>query len=68
MSILSPSSLETFDYGTPGWNYIYSSNMDRLENALLKLKALQDVDLDSIGDQKPFKWNASTQKWEPYTP
>lgn len=67
MSVLSPSGLETFDYGTPGWNFIYNRNMDLLENDLLKLKALQDVDLNSIEDQKPFRYNASTQTWEPFT-
>ena len=59
--------LELDDYGAPGWNHIYNKNMDVLNGELLKLKALKDVDLDSIADQQPFIWNAVTSKWEPFT-
>ncbi|MDA3788067.1 MAG: hypothetical protein PF503_06195 [Desulfobacula sp.] len=64
MSIFG-NKLETDTYSSPGWNHIYNKNMDVLDGELLKLKALQDVDLDSITDQKPFIWNAVTSKWEP---
>lgn len=67
MTILS-SGLETDDYGSPGWNHIYNKNMELLEEELLKLKALQDVDLDAIDDQESFVYNSSTQKWEPLNP
>ena len=57
--------LETDTYNSPGWNHIYNKNMDVLNGELLRLKALQDVDLDSIADQEPFIWNSTTSKWEP---
>jgi hypothetical protein len=67
MTVLS-SGLETADYGAPGWNHIYNRNMDLLENELLKLAALQDVDVTGIDDGEPFIWNDSTSKWEPLYP
>lgn len=59
--------LELDSYGSPGWNHIYNKNMDVLDGELLRLKALKDVDLDTIVDGQPFVWNSSTSKWEPFT-
>jgi hypothetical protein len=59
--------MELDDYNSPGWNHIYNKNIDVLDGELLKLKALKDVDLDSIDDQEPFVWNTTTSKWEPLT-
>lgn len=64
MTVLSPSGLETFDYGTPGWQFIYNRNMDLLENLLLKLSALGDVDVTGIQDGETIQYNSSTLKWE----
>lgn len=64
MGILN-TGLETDTYNSPGWNHIYNRDMDLLENELLKLKALSDVDLDSIIDGQIFIWNSSSSKWEP---
>jgi len=63
MSILSPSGLETFNYGTPGWNHVYNRNMDLLENELLKLAALQDVDVTGLTDEDVLIWSSSSSKW-----
>lgn len=63
MAILS-TGLETDTYNSPGWNHIYNRSMDLLENELLKLKALSDVDLDSITDGQIFIWNSTNLKWE----
>ncbi len=63
MTILS-TGLETDNYGSPGWNHIYNRNMDLLNYELLKLRALTDVDMDSIVDGSPFIWNSVTSKWE----
>jgi hypothetical protein len=64
MTVLS-SGLETIDYNAPGWNHIYNQNIDLLTDQLLKLAALQDVDVSDIDDGRPFTWNDSTNKWEP---
>lgn len=63
MTVLSPSGLETFNYGAPGWNHIYNRNMDLLENELLKLNALQDVDVTGLTDEDVLIWVASESKW-----
>lgn len=34
MTIIYPSTLEKFSYGTPGWNAINSSNLDKINNIL----------------------------------
>jgi hypothetical protein len=68
MTISSDTNLETPDYGAPGWNHVYNSNMDRLNGELLKLKALVDVDADELNDGEPIIYNSSTQKWEALYP
>ena len=47
MTVLS-SKLETLDYDSPNWNFIYNRNMELLDAELLKLNALQDVDVTSL--------------------
>jgi len=37
MSVLSPTSLETTDYGQQGWNAVHSANMQKLNDYLKKL-------------------------------
>lgn len=63
MTILSPSGLETFDYGAPGWNHVYNRDMDLLEHELLKLNALQDVDVNGLKDEDVLIWSTSASKW-----
>lgn len=43
MSVLSPSSLETVDYGVQGWNAIVTSNMQRLNGKLGHLMSAAKV-------------------------
>lgn len=43
MSVLSPSSLETVDYGVQGWNAIVTSDMQRLNNKLGHLMSATKV-------------------------
>lgn len=63
MTILSPSGLETFSYGAPGWNHIYNRCMDLLENELLKLNALQDVNVSGLTDEDVLIYNSAEGKW-----
>jgi hypothetical protein len=37
MTVLSPTNLETTDYGQQGWNAVHSSNMQRLNSYLSRL-------------------------------
>jgi hypothetical protein len=37
MTVLSPTNLETTDYGQQGWNAVHSSNMQRLNTLLTRL-------------------------------
>jgi len=58
--ILSPSGLETYDYGTPGWSDIESSNFQKLNNYLAKF--------EDLWNSTPDNWNilrydSSTSKW-----
>jgi len=60
MSVLSPSNLETADYGTSGWNAIYSSNFQKLNDYLAKF--------EDLWNSTPDNWNilrydSSTSKW-----
>ena len=60
MSVLSPSNLETADYGTSGWNNIYSSNFQKLNDYLAKF--------EDLWNSTPDNWNilrydSSTSKW-----
>lgn len=65
MSILTPTKLETMDYRNPLWQAIYNTNIERLNAALLKVRALLDVDIDTIEDGAVLMWNATKLKWVP---
>lgn len=68
MTILAPSGLETADYNLPGWQAIYNTNMERLNNALLKVQALQDVNTATLNNGDVLRWDASANKWTPGVP
>ena len=63
MAKLSPTQLETFTYGAPGWVHVYNANIERLNDLLLKLGALQDVDMSNAKDGAILRWNEAGQKW-----
>jgi hypothetical protein len=54
MTVLSPTNLETTDYGQQGWNAVHSANMQRLNTYLNKLWALltgaKNPGADSVAD------------------
>lgn len=62
MAILSPSNLETFDYGTPGWSSIETSNWQKVNQYLAKIWIMIASDATATG--KLVKYNGSTGKWE----
>jgi hypothetical protein len=62
MSILS-SGLETADYSMPLWTHIYSSNIKKLNDTLLKIQNLQDVFSHGLRDDCALFWDASRGKW-----
>jgi len=60
MSILTPSNLETADYGTPGWNYIYSTNFEKLNDYLAKFEDLWN---STPTDWNILRYDSTTSKW-----
>ena len=64
MAILSPSGLETIVYQQSGWHSIVTSNMQRLNDTLLKLSALGDVDVTGLADGDVLAWNNTSSRWE----
>ena len=57
MSILSPSNLETLDYATPGWSFIFDKNFELLAQTLLKINNLQDVNTTGITNGAVLTWD-----------
>lgn len=52
MTLLPPSNMETSDYGSDGWNAIYSSNFEKLNNHLgtaMKASIPKTDDFEIIG-------------------
>lgn len=65
MTILSPTGLETDTYDMTGWNYIWNKNVDMLNRALLKINALQDVDITNLQHGAMLTWDDANSKWVP---
>jgi hypothetical protein len=63
MTILSPTNLETINYGQADWWAIYNKNVELLNEDLLKLQALQDVKVDKLKDNSFLYWDSSASKW-----
>jgi len=67
MSILTDSLLETDTYYVRGWEAIYNSNIDRLNDLLLKINGLIDVTLEGdIKDGSVLTYQASNSTWRPH--
>ena len=62
MSNLSPTNLETADYGTAGWNNIFTSNWQKLNDYWNKIWVLESA--GSGENDKVIKYNNSSGKWE----
>lgn len=62
MSVLTPTNLETANYGTTGWNAIYSSNFSKLNDYLDKFADLW-TGLSSSDDHKILMFKNSAGKW-----
>lgn len=62
MPILSPTNLETATYGTVGWNAIYSSNFQKINDYFTKI---QDTwsGLSSADNDKVLAYNHASGKW-----
>jgi hypothetical protein len=63
MSILSPSNLETADYGMPLWTHLYNENIRKLDVTLLRIQGLLDVNVDNLPDGAVLFWFAGRSKW-----
>ncbi len=63
MAILEPTTLETADYGTAGWNAIYSSNFQKL-NQFLTIMELMWNNLSSADTNKMLIYDHATEKWK----
>lgn len=54
MTVLSPTNLETTDYGQQGWNAVHSANMQRLNAFIAKLwgptTAAKALGTDTVSD------------------
>ena len=59
----SDIELETFPHDLPGWVHVYNANVDKLNDALLKVLALADVDTTELRDGVFLVWRPSTSKW-----
>jgi len=62
MAILSPTNLETANYGTTGWNAIYSSNFQKLNTYLAYFQDLWSG-LSSSDNNKIIAYDNSAGKW-----
>ena len=60
MAILNPTGLETADYGTAGWNAIYSSNFQKLNTYLAKFEDLWNI---TASDWNILRYSTSSGKW-----
>lgn len=60
---LSPSGLNTTDYGAEDWLSDHNDNWTRLNNVLLKLSALLDVNPAGLGDNDCLIYDSGTSKW-----
>ena len=65
MSVLSPTSLETTDYGLQGWNAVHSANMQKLNDTLLKISGLSDTDTTGLTDEMIIFYDSVAEKWKP---
>jgi hypothetical protein len=66
MSILSPSDLETLDYGQPNWPHIMTSNFQKVNWRLQKVERLLDCDLHDRPAAPSFlRWDAAKAMWRP---
>lgn len=63
MTIHANTQLEWFDYNLPGWVHVYNKNIDLLNDALLKIKGLQDVSSGYCPDGGLLVWNTTSSRW-----
>ncbi|HPY64439.1 MAG TPA: hypothetical protein PKW87_07105 [Bacillota bacterium] len=68
MAVLSPSGLQTADTGASNWITIFNNNWERLNDVLLKLSALQDVDILGLANGNVLRYNIGSGKWKPWKP
>ena len=68
MSVLSPSSLETVDYGVQGWNAIVTTNMQRINDKLGHLMSAAKVPgTATLADNAAIVTNPAAQTSEMLT-
>lgn len=62
MSTLNPTTLETADYGTTGWNAIYSSNFQKINTYLAKIQDAWDTSVSKTNGDILI-YNSSSGTW-----
>jgi len=55
-------------YGIVDWATHFDYNIIRINNILLKLKALLDVNPAGWVNNATPRWNVGTSKWDPWVP
>lgn len=67
-TILSPSGLRVTDTGDPAWLTNVNYNFTLLNSTLLKLGAMQDVNVAGIANGNVLRYDTGTSKWIPWAP
>jgi hypothetical protein len=62
MSILSPTKIETVDYGQQYWNHIFNTNAQKVNKYFEYMTGLWD---NTATEGQTIIWNNTTQKWVP---
>lgn len=58
------SELERIEFRSSKWRAVMGRNAKRLNDALLKVDAMLDVDLDSLSNMDILQWNATEGKFQ----
>lgn len=66
MAVLSPTSLETTEYGLQGWNAVHTANMQKINTYLNKFTPLWNP-ATSLADGALLRYNATSKTWETVT-
>lgn len=61
MAILSPSKLETIDYGQQWWQHIFNANAQKENDIFNKMQGLWD---GTATNGQVVVWDSSTSKWK----
>lgn len=62
MSILSPSKIETIDYGQQFWQHIFNANAQRINDYFTKITGLWD---NTATEGQTVVWDNALGRWKP---